>query len=731
MSRRSQAIARPMADPGFRSLEVRAKSFREDERSVEAVISTEAPVLMPDWSRGEMVPEVLLARGAEFPKSRQIPFLDSHNRSSIKDQLGSARNITVGDGNITATLMFSKAAQAEDAMAGVREGHITDVSVGYDVLKRTYIAEGQTKTISGREFTGPVNVVTKWRLREVSLTPIGADAQAKLRGLDPAAVRFSQEEFEMNQELRALLVSRGMPADFSDEQAQRWLVDNADKLATPQQPPPEPARAAPVQQTAPVLTADDVHRMIADGTRKALEAQHQARTAFEAEARGLCELADMTDEFDAVRNLGDVNAVREHLKRVKSERAASIPFGATISIGKTGQERLSGDLRAAMIVNAVRFAANGDHSKIEKHTTDAERKAAAPFAHATLMDMATEYVRGMGVSTFGLSREKIAQAAMFGPEKAGLSGRSVTPYHTTGNFANLTLDAINKSMMIGYTEVPATWRGPMRQGLSVADFKTIHRLRHGGIPNLPAWNDVDRPNRVSFADAKESYAVECYSEGIDFSYKLIVNDDMDALTRVPLGLGDAAARTVNAVAWSQITSNPLMSDSVALFSDVSGSRKQKNLETGSVSNYTTAINLLTQNMMVMRGENTPEGGAGPDILGLMPAYICVPAALRATILTLLQSTADPYASQSGVANINRNLQLIVEPLLDANSATAWYLFAEPRRIDTVEVTFLQGQETPRIRTVPDEHNLSITYYVLQTFGAKALNHRGIQKHAGA
>ena len=328
MSKRSQAIARPMADPGFRSLEVRAKSFREDERSVEAVISTEAPVLMPDWSRGEMVPEVLLARGAEFPKSRQIPFLDSHNRYSIKDQLGSARNITVNDGNITATLMFSKAAQAEDAMAGVREGHITDVSVGYDVLKRTYIAEGQTKTISGREFTGPVNVVTKWRLREVSLTPIGADAQAKLRGLDPAAVRFSHEEgFEMNQELRALLVSRGMPAEFNDEQAQRWLVDNADKLATPQQPPPEPTRAALVQPTAPALTADDVARMIAEGTRKALEAQHQARTAFETEARGLCELADMADEFDAVRNLGDVNAVREHLKKAKAQRAESIPFG--------------------------------------------------------------------------------------------------------------------------------------------------------------------------------------------------------------------------------------------------------------------------------------------------------------------------------------------------------------------------------------------------------------------
>jgi hypothetical protein len=74
---------------------------------------------------------------------------------------------------------------------------------------------------------------------------------------------------------------------------------------------------------------------------------------------------------------------------------------------------------------------------------------------------------------------------------------------------------------------------------------------------------------------------------------------------------------------------------------------------------------------------------------------------------------------------------IIEPLLDADSTTAWYLFAEPSRIDTVEVTFLQGQETPQVRPVLSEEKLSMTYYVLQSVGAKALNHRGIQKHAGA
>jgi hypothetical protein len=74
---------------------------------------------------------------------------------------------------------------------------------------------------------------------------------------------------------------------------------------------------------------------------------------------------------------------------------------------------------------------------------------------------------------------------------------------------------------------------------------------------------------------------------------------------------------------------------------------------------------------------------------------------------------------------------IIEPLLDADSATAFYLFAEPNRVDTVEVTFLQGQEVPQIRSVLSEEKLSMTYYVLQSVGAKALNHRGVQKHAGA
>jgi hypothetical protein len=726
MSRRSEALTAAMQDPGFRSLEVRAKTFSEDTRSVDAVISTETPVLMPDYSRMEMVPEVLLSKGAEFPKARQIPFLDSHNRYSVKDQLGSARAITVNEDNITATLVFGKSASGEDALASVRDGHITDVSVGYEVLKKTYVPDGTTKTISGREFTGPVNVVTKWRLREVSLTPIGADAQAKLRGLDPAAVRFSQDErFEMNQELRALLVSRGMPAELTDEQAQRWLIDNAAKLAD-QKPAAQPEQ----RQAAPAVDTAGLAAMVAEATRKAIADAAAQRDAFESDVRALCELAGLPYEFDNARKCADVAAVRAHLTAAKAKAAEALPFG-NVRVLSTGVDRLRSDLQSTLISRAAQSALNGDLQKLQRYVSEDQRKAAEPFRHATLLDMATEFVRAQGINTLGLTREQIAQCAMFGPQVAGIRGlRTDVPLHTTGSFANLTLDAINKSMMIGYTEVPATWRGPMRQGESVADFKTIHRLRMGGIPNLPVWNDSADPDRASMADAREFYAVECRSLGVDFSYKLIVNDDMSALTRVPLALGDSAARTVNAVAWSQITSNAALSDGVALFSAASGARKQKNLETGSVTNYTTAINQLTQNMMVMRGENTPEGNQGPDILALMPRYIVFPAALRGTLLQLLSSESDPSSSNSGVRNINTGLVPIIEPLLDADSATAFYLFAEPNRVDTVEVTFLQGQEVPQIRSVLSEEKLSMTWYLLQSVGAKALNHRGMQKHTG-
>ena len=719
------------ADTNYRSLSVRAATFDEETRSVEAVISTEQPVDMPDWGRQAMVPEVLVPSGAEYPSNRQVPFLDSHQRRSVKDQLGSAREIKVNGSEITAKLVFRKSKESDDALGGVRDGHITDVSVGYDVLKRQYIEAGAKKTIGNRTYEGPLNVVTKWRLREVSLTPIGADDQAKLRGLDPAATRFKsseeQEDFTMNAELRALLVSKGMSAELTDDQAQRWLIDNAAKLSEVKK---EEERSQ--QNTLP--SAADLAKLVADATRQAIADQNAVRKAFEVDVRELCELSDMPGEVEACRALEDIAAVRKHIKDAKATQTENVGYGVTVRHVSSGTERLEVDLRSALTLTACRSALNGDEAKLEKYYPSAQRsKAADTFRHATLFDMATEYVRSRGVQTLGLTRDQIAICAMFGPEKAGIrAAPGGAAYHGTGSFSNLTLDAVNKSMMIGYQEVPASWRGPMKQGQSATDFKNIHRMQLGAIPNLPVWNDSVRPDMASMADGKATYAVECRSIGIDFGYKLIVNDDMSALTSTPMTLGDAAARTVQTVAWAQVTSNPLMRDAQALFlATAAGLRFRKNLTTGAGAPSSTTLGALKALMRLMRGENTPEGTESADILNLTPSYLVVPAALETTAEILINSAFDPSSTGAGTFNPTRSLKLVVEPLLDAASSTAWYLFAEPTRVETVEVTFLAGQETPQVREVRDEHTLASTYYVLQSVAAKALDHRGIQKHDGA
>jgi hypothetical protein len=163
-----------------------------------------------------------------------------------------------------------------------------------------------------------------------------------------------------------------------------------------------------------------------------------------------------------------------------------------------------------------------------------------------------------------------------------------------------------------------------------------------------------------------------------------------------------------------------------------GNRKRKNLTTGSATPTVLTVQTLSNLMSQMRGLNTPEGNESSDILNIQPVYIIGPTALRTTIMQLVKSSADPAASgNSGIYNPAQGLMPVFEPLLDASSTTAFYLFASPSQVDTIEVSFLQGQETPVINDYVDEATWSRKVTVVQSFAAKAVDHRGVQRHDGA
>lgn len=147
-------------------------------RTVDFVLTTESRVPVWDWERGR-IDEILLMSGCSFPE--QVPLLDVHSRCSIEDQLGPLRGLRMEGESLLATAHFSST--AEDAFRKVAEGHLTDISEGYSVDESYWIPEGETGFVgeSGHSFAGPVRVVSKWTVREGSLTPIGADDAAKAR----------------------------------------------------------------------------------------------------------------------------------------------------------------------------------------------------------------------------------------------------------------------------------------------------------------------------------------------------------------------------------------------------------------------------------------------------------------------------------------------------------------------------------------------------------------------
>lgn len=226
-----------------RAYSFRPKTFDAENLTVEATLATENPARVWDWERYEVVTEVLLMDGLKKVPN-QVPLLDSHNRDRVSDQLGSTVPIKEDGGKLGGVRRFSKAnPQAVVAAGMVDEGHLTDGSIGYQVEKSSWVEAGETKSVKGREFTGPLKVGTRWTLLEDSVTPIGADKAAKVRsggedfsGFEASAsdMARSLEERKMLEQLRKQFEAMGLKADASDED----VLAFAASLATKEEPKP-------------------------------------------------------------------------------------------------------------------------------------------------------------------------------------------------------------------------------------------------------------------------------------------------------------------------------------------------------------------------------------------------------------------------------------------------------------------------------------------------------------
>jgi hypothetical protein len=173
--------------PGLQSRSAALGVRAAEGDQVRWILTTEMPATVFDWNRYDFVDEVLLMDGLLLPAVKQVPFLDSHSRYSVDDILGSVSDFKAAEAGgyaaIDGAVAFAADEKSQRTMQKVLDGHLTDGSVGYEVLKSVYVLEGDEISFQGKTYEGPLKITYQWALKEFSGTPIGADALAKVRSL--------------------------------------------------------------------------------------------------------------------------------------------------------------------------------------------------------------------------------------------------------------------------------------------------------------------------------------------------------------------------------------------------------------------------------------------------------------------------------------------------------------------------------------------------------------------
>jgi hypothetical protein len=345
-----------------------------------------------------------------------------------------------------------------------------------------------------------------------------------------------------------------------------------------------------------------------------------------------------------------------------------------------------------------------------------ERSLGREFAGLSLVEVARECLNAIGVQTKGLYPDQVAKAALLGragaPELFEGAGMM-----TISDFPGIMANVANKFLRQGYEAAPKTFM-PFCRMVSAKDFKPRASVQ---LSDLSAFNKINEKgefHRGSLSDNKETYQLATYGEIIAITRKTIINDDLGALTRVPAGLGVAAANLESDTVWGVITVNANMADGVALFHATHNNLKTTNA---------LALPGLTAGRAAMRLVKGPKG----TFLNLTPKYLLAPAALEGTGLQLLFPTQLAAAAVTGVVPTwITSLTLIIEPRLDAasNGTTNWFMVADPSQIDTIEYCYLEGQSGVYIETRYGFEVDGVEIKARLDFAAAAVEPRGLQKN---
>jgi hypothetical protein len=673
-----------------RSAELAPNSADTDSRTVEVVWSAGARVRRSTLF-GEPYDEELsldpthvrldrLNAGAPFLKVHEIDTLDAVIGSVVP---GSAR---VENGRGIAQVRISERADVEPIWRDIQAGHIRAVSIGYQVHRFEV-----SKPVAARELWRAVD----WTPFEVSAVPVGADPAAGFRAQSPLhdCVLHRRDVPPIQTGVIPMTDKPNAPAAEATDQPSGNVATEDTIMTEPKTPVAEPkvaaveTRAQPKPQKADTAAAPDAEAV---ATRARETERDRVSTIYDLAGRLNLERSFAEDLVKRGTDIGESR--RLILDQVASKSEETRTF-SQVSIPLGGRDEAI--TRRDAVANALLHRYSPTLFTLED--------AARQYRGMTLMELARESLGNAGVNTRGLSRDEVATRAL----------------HSTSDFPEILSAVTNKTLRQAYDAYPRTFMLFCRQVLAT-DFKAMHRVQLGEAPQLLEVGESGEFKRGTLGESKESYKVKTYGRVVAITRQTLINDDLDAFTRIPAMYGNSIAQLESDVVWGIITANPAMADGNALFHTT-----HKNLAGTGAALAVEAVGAARAAMAKQTGLDKK------TVLNVRPAFLIVPASLELKAEQLVAQNLVPAATSSVVPQSIRTLAPISEPRLDAASETAWYLAASPNQIDTIEYAYLEGQQGAYIETRNGFDVDGVEIKCRLDFGAKAIDWRGLYKNPGA
>lgn len=626
---------------------------------------------LPGWK----FPVVVDLAGMEITDT--VPLLTNHeNKTDSRVGMISA-SIKNNALEITGEIV-SDSKDAHDIVAQSKAGADWQLSIGADV-RECELVKG-SREVNGQTIDGPFYHIQKSVLREVSVVAVGADASTKMS----VTAQFN------------LINNKGEVMTDENKNLKATGAENAELEKNERTAQPEEIKA---------VAETDITATAKDAAVAAVKAERERVSEIQAICAG--EFPEIEKQAVSAGWSPDM-VTKKVLETLRAERPAA-SVNISIHSNPEGSE-MRKTLEAAM---SLRVGVSAD-------TLEKSYGAQTVEAGMREMDMPLKQLMVECMKLDGI------------PYSRGFDNETIRAAFSSVSLPGILSNVANKKLLQSYEAQPVIATKLCSTG-DLNDFKETERFRLTDVGDLlPVAADGEIKDGGLLEEAATN-RLETYGKKFCLTRKMIINDDLNAFMKVPVAMGNRAARLIDQLFFSRLLQNPAQTDGKALFHN-----SHRNILTGASS--ALSADSLKKAVQLYLDQTDADG----QPISVEPRYLLVPTALKHLAIELTRGAT--LVMSGGTENTVRpainvladeNLQVVSSPYLgnaayDGSSQTAWYLFGDPRTVDTFELGFLKGKRTPTIeRGETDFNTLGMWFRVYFDIGVREQDFRGMVKANGA